>query len=61
MLAADADVKWAGGGHTINLIAGFDEVNRDDGFIELKMRVALRRKSLRLSGGRSLEFAVLEI
>ena len=60
MLVADADVKW-GGGHTINLIAGFDEVNRDDGFIELKMRVALRRKSLRLSGGRSLEFAVLEI
>ena len=42
MLAADADVKWAGGGKTINLIAGFDEVNRDDSFIELKMRVALR-------------------
>ena len=41
MLVADADVKW-GGGHTINLIAGFDEVNRDDSFIELKMRVALR-------------------
>jgi len=49
------------GGHTENLITRFDEANGDDGFVELKMRVTLRRKGLRRPGGCSMEFAMLKI
>jgi len=43
------------------LITGFNEVNGDDGFVKLKMRMTLGRKGLCLPGGCSLELAVLKI
>jgi hypothetical protein len=46
---------------TENLVTRFDEVNGDDGFIKLKMRMTLRRKSLRLSRGCSMEFPIFEV
>ena len=49
------------GERTVNLVTGFNEVNGDDGFVQLKMRMTLRRKSLRLPGGCSLELAALKI
>ena len=42
---------WTKARHTVDLVTRLDEVNGDNGFIELKVRMTPRKKSLRLSRG----------
>ena len=54
-------MSYEKGERTVNLVARFDEVNGDDGFVELKVRVTPRRKGLCLSRRSSLELAMVKI